>query len=135
MLPRYLAAYLATAVVFFGLDLIWLSIATRRFYRVFIGDLLRDKPDLFVATLFYLLYVGGIVIFAVGPALNVGSGTTALLLGAILGLIAYGTYDFTNLATLKGWPAVVSVVDLLWGISLTGFAATLGFLIVKKLIG
>ena len=119
-------------MVFFGLDFIWLNTASRRFYRVLLGDLLLDKPHLVVAALFYVVYVGGIVIFAVAPALNVGSWTSALILGAVLGLIAYGTYDFTNLATLKGWPAVVSFVDIFGGVSLTAAAATLGFLITSR---
>jgi len=131
-LSKYLIAYLVTAIVFFGMDFAWLMTATSRFYRVMLGDLLLEKPNLVVAALFYFIYVGGIVIFAVAPALNVGSWATALMLGATLGLIAYGTYDFTNLATLKGWPAVVSVIDIVWGISLTAVAATLGFLIASK---
>ena len=134
-MSKYLVAYLATAAVFFGLDFVWLSTATSRVYRVMLGGLLLDKPNLPVAALFYLVYVGGVVIFAVAPALNAGSWTTALLRGAILGLIAYGTYDFTNLATLKGWPALVSVIDLAWGISATAIAATLGFLVTRKLAG
>jgi len=134
-MAKYLIAYLATAVVFFGLDFIWLSNASDRFYRIMLGDLLTEKPNLLVCALFYLVYVSGGVVFAVGPALNGGAWTTAMLLGAILGLIAYGTYDFTNLATIKDWPVVVSVVDLVWGISLTTVAATLGYLITTNLVG
>lgn len=131
-LSKYLVAYFVTVIVFFGMDFAWLMTATSRFYRVMLGDLLLEKPNLLVAALFYFIYVGGIVIFAVAPALRVGSWAMAFMLGAVLGLIAYGTYDFTNLATLKGWPAIVSVVDITWGISLTAIAATLGFLIVTK---
>jgi uncharacterized membrane protein len=130
-MAKYLIAYLATAVVFFGLDFIWLSNAS----DLMLGDLLTEKPNLLVCALFYLVYVSGVVVFAVGPALNGGAWTTAMLLGAILGLIAYGTYDFTNLATIKDWPVVVSVVDLVWGISLTTVAATLGYLITTNLVG
>ena len=134
-MAKYLVAYLATAVVFFGLDFIWLSNASHRFYRVMLGDLLTEKPNLLVSALFYFVYVGGVVIFAVGPALSGGAWMTAMVLGAILGLIAYGTYDFTNLATIRDWPVVGSVVDLVWGISLTAIAATLGYLITTKLAG
>ena len=134
-MPRILIAYLATTAVLFAMDLVWLSLATSRFYRVHLGGLLLEKPNLAVAGLFYLIYVGGVVVFAVTPALNAGAWTTALLLGALLGLIAYGTYDFTNLATLKGWPAVVSIVDLAWGITATAISATLGYLITRKLGG
>ena len=76
-MAKYLVAYLATAVVFFGLDFIWLSNASHRFYRVMLGDLLTEKPNLLVSALFYFVYVGGVVIFAVGPALNGGVWTTA----------------------------------------------------------
>jgi uncharacterized membrane protein len=134
MIVRYLVSYIATAVVFFGLDFIWLSSMTSRFYRARLGDLLLDRPRLGVAGVFYLVYVGGIVIFAVGPALNAGSWFTAMLLGAILGLISYGTYDFTNLSTLRQWSAAVSVVDILWGIFLTAISATFGYWIVERLI-
>lgn len=109
-MAKYLIAYLATTVLFFGLDFIWLSNASDRFYRIMLGDLLTEKPNLLVSALFYLVYVSGVVVFAVGPALNGGVWTTATVFGAILGLIAYGTYDFTNLATIKDWPVVVSVV-------------------------
>ena len=134
-MPRLLIAYLATTVVFFAMDFVWLSTATSRFYRVQLGDLLLEKPNLGVAALFYLIYVAGVVVFAVTPAITAGAWTTALLLGALLGLIAYGTYDFTNLATLKGWPSVVSIVDLAWGTTATAISATLGYLITRKLSG
>ena len=134
MIVRHLVAYIATAVVFFGLDFVWLSSMTSRFYRVRLGDLLLDKPHLGVAALFYLVYVGGIVLFAVGPALNGGSWFTASLLGAALGLISYGTYDFTNLSTLRQWSAAVSVVDILWGVCLTAISATSSYWAVVKLI-
>jgi uncharacterized membrane protein len=128
-MSKHLIAYFATAAVFFGLDFVWLSLASDRFYRAMLGELLTDKPNLFVSALFYLVYVGGVVLFAVGPALTSGSWATALQLGAALGLVAYGTYDFTNLATLRGWPAIVSLVDVVWGIGLTALSATLGYLV------
>jgi len=130
-LSTYIAAYLVTAVVLFGLDFAWLSIATSRFYRAELGAMLLEKPNLLVAGLFYLVYAAGVVVFAVVPALDAGSWPRASLLGAALGLIAYGTYDFTNLATLKNWPTVVSFVDLAWGICLTSISATLGFMVVR----
>jgi uncharacterized membrane protein len=134
-MPVYLIAYLATVIAFFAMDFAWLSIVTARFYRPMLGELLLDKPNLALAALFYLVYVAGVVVFAVIPAINAGAWTTALLLGALLGLIAYGTYDFTNLATLKGWPAMVSIVDLAWGTTATAISATLGCLITRKLTG
>ena len=134
-MPVYLMAYLATTVAFFAMDFLWLSTATSRFYRPMLGDLLLDKPKLAVGALFYLIYAAGVVVFAVMPAINAGSWTTALLLGALLGLIAYGTYDFTNLATLKGWPAILPIVDLAWGTAATAISASLGYLIAPTLSG
>jgi uncharacterized membrane protein len=132
---KYVVAYVATAVVFFGLDFIWLSTLAERFYRANLGDLLAVKPNLFVSALFYLIYVAGVVVFVIDPVINGHSWATAMFLGACLGLIAYGTYDLTNLATINDWPAIVSVVDILWGVSVTSISATLGYLITTTLVG
>ncbi|WP_256477869.1 DUF2177 family protein [Aurantimonas marianensis] len=131
---KYAVAYLATAVVFFVLDFIWLSTMSGGFYRRKIGDLLMDQPNFAVAGAFYVFYVVGIVYFAVLPALNAGSWPTALFSGALLGLVAYGTYDMTNLATLKGWSISMSVVDMAWGTVLTAIAASGGYFITSWLI-
>ncbi|HWW48455.1 MAG TPA: DUF2177 family protein [Xanthobacteraceae bacterium] len=128
MIISYAAAYTATAVVFFGLDFVWLSTLSTSFYRSRIGVLLLDQPNFGVAGIFYLVYVAGIVHFAVMPAVNGASWTAALVNGALLGLVAYGTYDMTNLATLKNWSVSVSVVDMMWGIILTATAATCAYL-------
>jgi uncharacterized membrane protein len=128
---QYLVAYAASAIVFFGLDLLWLGVIARNFYRDHLGHLLRDQPDLAVSGVFYVAYVGGIVLFAISPALQGQSWVTALLLGILLGVIAYGTYDMTNLATLRGWPVALSVVDVIWGSALTGLSATAGYLAAR----
>lgn len=135
MIASYLTAYAATAVVFFGIDFVWLSTISTSFYRSRIGSLLLEQPNLSVAGLFYLVYVAGVVHFAVMPAVHGASWTTALVNGALLGLVAYGTYDMTNLATLKNWSAAVSVVDTIWGVSLTATAATLGFFVTTWISG
>lgn len=124
---QYVIAYGASAVVFFGLDLVWLGLVARGFYARQLGDLLRDSPSLTVAGLFYALYVGGIVLFAISPALQSQSWRTALVLGVLLGLLAYGTYDLTNLATLRRWPVALALVDVTWGGLLTGLAASAGY--------
>lgn len=129
MIASYAVSYVATAVVFFGLDFVWLSTISTSFYRSRIGTLLLEQPNLGVAGLFYLVYIAGIVHFAAMPAVNGGSWATALVNGALLGLVAYGTYDMTNLATLKNWSVSVSVVDMMWGIALTATAATCGYFI------
>lgn len=103
------------------------------FYRERLGSLLLDKPQLGYAAGFYLLYAAGIVALAVNPALDGGNWVNALIAGAILGLSAYGTYDMTNLSTLRGWSLTVSLVDVAWGTLLTATAATGGYLITKWL--
>jgi uncharacterized membrane protein len=128
---QYVVAYGASAAVFLGLDLVWLGVIAKGFYARALGDLLRDSPSLTVAALFYVLYVGGIVLFAIGPALHSQSWRTALVLGVLLGLMAYGTYDMTNLATLRRWPLELALVDLSWGSLLTGLAAAAGYAVVR----
>jgi len=132
---QYLAAYLATAAIFLLVDFVWLAYVAKNFYASRLGPLLLDKPNLTVAAAFYAIYVIGVVIFAVAPALQSGSWKTALIYGALFGLFTYGTYDMTNLATLKNWSVTVTVVDIIWGTVLTGASALLGYLIVTRLVG
>lgn len=129
----YVVAYIATAVVFLGIDALWLSKIALGMYQKELGSLLLEKPNLAVAGAFYLLYVGGIVILAVMPALAEGNWVKALLFGAVLGLVAYGTYDITNLSTLKGWSVQLALIDIAWGTALTAVSATAGYWVVKAL--
>lgn len=124
-------AYCATAVIFLGLDSIWLSVMGDRLYRPLIGDLLRPSFDLVPAILFYGLYIGGIVIFVISPAIGTGRAATALWRGALFGLVAYATYDLTNQATLKNWPTAITLLDLSWGTVLTGLSASLGYVLAR----
>lgn len=128
---RFLAAYLATACTFIVVDLIWLGVIAKGFYRQQMGGLLADPINWKAGIAFYLLYPIGVVVFAVAPAMASPSWTSALALGTMLGLFAYGTYDMTNLATLKGWPVTLAIVDMLWGAALTGTAATAGYLAMR----
>lgn len=114
-------------VVFFALDFVWLSTATQRIYRRYLGDLLADQPKLAVAAGFYLLFVVGIVALAVLPALQEGSVVGALWRGALFGLLAYATYDLTNLSTIRDWPWQVSVIDMAWGTALNALVAVAGY--------
>ncbi|WP_296083173.1 DUF2177 family protein [uncultured Agrobacterium sp.] len=123
---QVIVAYIATAIVFFGLDFIWLSKLAVAFYKREIGDLMLAKPNFVAAGIFYLFYIAGIVYFAVVPSFNGGSVAAATLSGAIFGFLAYGTYDMTNLSTLKGWTWRLCAVDIIWGTLLTGLAAAAG---------
>lgn len=128
-----LLAYAATTIVLFALDFVWLTFATPALYRPRLGTLLLEKPDLAPAAGFYLLYVVGVVAFCVLPALEQGSAWRAIWGGVLLGLVAYGTYDMTNLATIAGWSSLVSFVDMAWGAVVTASAATAGYFIVRAL--
>ena len=124
---QHIAAYAITAAIFLGLDYIWLSRVATSFYFERLDGLLLEKPNLGVAAVFYAVYVVGIIIFAVAPALKSESAMTALIYGALFGFFAYATYDMTNYATLKNWSLTVSVVDTIWGTCLTGTSAVLGY--------
>jgi uncharacterized membrane protein len=131
-MPPFLVAYLASAATLVVLDAIWLTLAVPRLYQPALGDLLAPQPNFLVAAVFYLLYLVGVVVFAVLPAVEGKSLLQALALGALLGLVAYGTYDFTNLSTLRDWPVGLSLIDVAWGTFLTGAAATVGYLVVSR---
>jgi len=132
-MPQFVTAYFATIVIFLAIDFVWLSYAAKGFYKLHLGDLMLDKPNLVIAAGFYLMYAVAVVVLAVLPALKANDWTTALLYGALLGMAAYGTYDITNLATLKNWPSIVSIVDWAWGTTLTGTVALLAFLVTRYL--
>lgn len=114
------------------IDAVWLSVVANKFYKDQLGPLLLEKPNMVAAVLFYVIFVVGIVVFAVMPAVAAGDWKVALGYGALLGLVAYATYDLTNLATLKGFPVKIVIVDLIWGTVLTGTVATLTYLIVNR---
>ena len=116
---KMLYLYLLTIPVFFAIDILWIGLIARRFYREHLGHLLRPNVNWPAAVIFYLLYISGILIFAVMPALEKNALSQAMMLGGLFGFLAYATYDLTNLATLKDWPVKVVVVDILWGVVLT----------------
>jgi len=124
----YLVAYVAAAVVFLGLDSLWLGMVAKTWYRQWMGSLMRERPNFAAAGIFYLFYLVGIVYFAVAPAVGDGGGwQMAAFSGALFGLIAYGTYDMTNLATVKGWSVTMCAVDMVWGAVLSSLAAACGY--------
>lgn len=119
--------YFAALAAFLCLDMIWLGLVARGFYRDHLGFLLAPNPNWTAAVVFYLLFVAGILVFVVAPGLKDDSLRTTLLRGALFGLVTYATYDLTNLATVKGWPIVVTVVDLAWGGVLSAAVSYVGF--------
>ncbi len=125
--------YLLTLVIFFLIDMIWLGLVAKNFYRSQLGEMLSPKVNWAAAILFYLLFIAGLQLFVIAPALAGAGALPALWRGALFGLIAYATYDLTNLATLKNWPLLVTVVDLAWGAMLGGAVSFLAALIGWRL--
>lgn len=113
--------------------MIWLGLVAKNFYQKEIGFLLKPDVDWKAALLFYFLFVTGLVVFVITPALEKQNWVQALLLGALFGLISYATYDLTNQATLKNWPIIVTVVDLIWGMTLSASASIMSYFIARKL--
>ncbi len=126
-MQRLLIAYLAALVPFCALDFVWLGLMGPRLYKPALGDLVAATPRLAPAVAFYLVYLAGIVFFAVRPALSGSSWRIALINGAVLGLVAYATYDLTNQATLRIWSFRVTIFDLAWGAVVTAVAATVSY--------
>jgi len=133
-IKQMIGLYFITLAVFFVIDMIWLGVVAKGFYRRHLGPLMGPKVNWVAAMLFYLLFIVGLLVFAVRPALVGSAPLHALLLGALLGLISYATYDLTNLATLKDWPLVVTVVDLVWGTVLGGIVSYVSALLGRALL-
>lgn len=132
-MPTIAIAWLATGIVFAIADAIWLSQMGPQLYRPMIGEILADKPNVPAMVAFYLIYVSGIVYFAVGPALRDGELMRAVIAGAAVGFIAYATYDLSNQATLKVWDTRLTLIDLAWGTFATALAAGAGYWLTAKL--
>ncbi len=128
----YAKLFLIALPVFFLLDMLWLGLVAKKFYRDQIGFMLKDEVNWPAAVTFYLLFVAGLVHFVIHPALEKGQWSTALLNGAFFGLVTYAAYDLTNLALTKDWPLAVTLVDLLWGMVLAGSVSVVCFLIAQK---
>jgi uncharacterized membrane protein len=130
---RLAAGYAATALTMLALDGVWLTLASPRLYQPRIGELLAAKPSLGPAVVFYLLYVAGILVLAIQPALRDGGWRRLLVQAAVFGLVAYATYDLTNQATLKSWSTTITVVDMAWGALVTTAAASAGYALMRAM--
>ena len=130
----YLKLYALTVPVFFIIDLIWLGIVAKGFYQNNLRYILRPDVNWAAAIIFYLIYIVGIIIFAVLPGIARNSWPHTALWGALYGFFTYATYELTNLALLKDWPLNIVIVDILWGVVLCTAVATLSFYIAKWLV-
>jgi uncharacterized membrane protein len=133
MMTYYLKLYFATLIAFFAIDMVWLGLVARTFYREQLGFLLAPTTNWVAAVIFYLLFILGILVFVVLPGLQDNSLITTLLRAALFGLITYATYDLTNLATVKNWPVLITVVDMAWGTVLSVVVSYVGFIAGKWL--
>ena len=129
----YLKLYALTIPIFFAIDIIWLGVIAKGFYRRHLGFVLSPDVNWVAAVIFYLMYIVGILFFAVRPALNGNSWMQAALLGGLYGFFTYATYDFTNLATIRGWPPIIVLVDIVWGVCLCTVVSLLSFFIAQWL--
>ena len=127
MLSRLVLAYVAAGACLCLLDLLWLGVIARSWYRAQFGALLLENPRMGAAVAFYAVYLAGLVLFGVWPALKAGSWSHAALWGGLFGFVAYYTYDMTNLATLKGCPGGIVAVDVAWGTVVSALSACAGY--------
>ena len=125
--------YFIALPVFLVIDLIWLGFIAKDLYAKHLGYLMTTNINWISAIIFYLLFIVGIVIFVVTPAINKGSLMDALLYGALFGLITYATYDLTNLATIKDWPIFITIIDLIWGSTLSALVSVITYSIYLKI--
>lgn len=126
--------YAVSLVGFLAIDFLWLGVMNSRVYKPGIGHLLAENVNAVPALVFYVGYVAGVLIFAIMPGLDAGSVWKTIGLAAVLGFVAYGTYDFTNYATLKDWPLHIVLIDLVWGMSVTTLTALIGYYTGSKLL-
>lgn len=124
-------SYLLTFAVFFIVDMAWLGFIAKDLYKKYLGSFLSEQVNWTAAFIFYFLFVAGVFIFAILPAVEKDSLRSAIIMGGLFGFFTYATYDLTNLATLKGWPTTIVFIDMAWGFFLTSVVSTAGFYIVK----
>ena len=129
----FIKLYLITLPIFFGIDIVWLTLIAKNFYNKHLGYLMTPNVNWGAALLFYLLFIGGLVVFVISSALEKNNWTHALFMGVLFGLMTYATYDLTNLATIKDWPLLITVVDLIWGMTLSASVSVASFFVAKKI--
>lgn len=124
----YIKLYLITVPIFFIVDMIWLGYLAKSFYKKNLAGILSGGVNWTAAVIFYLIYIAGILVFAVIPALEKGSPEKSIIWGLLFGFFTYATYDLTNMATIRGWPLKVVIVDICWGMVLSAAVAALSYL-------
>lgn len=129
----FLKLYFIALPIFFALDMLWLGVVAKTFYAKHLGYLMAPVVNWIAVMMFYLLFIAGLVVFVIGPAMEKNSWQHALVMGALFGIVSYATYDLTNLATIKNWPLIVTIVDMVWGMILASSVSILSFFFAKKI--
>jgi uncharacterized membrane protein len=130
---KFLTHYLITFIVFFAIDIVWLTLIARKLYARYLGYIMATNVNWIAAVLFYLLFIVGLLVFVIEPALVKPDLAQLIFRAALFGLITYATYDLTNLATLKDWPLNITIIDLLWGTSLSTLVSVISVWLIGKL--
>ena len=130
---KNLVQYGVVLVVFFTIDMVWLGVVAKGIYAKYLGYLMSPKVNWGAAFLFYLLFILGLLVFVIQPALELKSVSDLLLKAALFGLVSYATYDLTNLATIKDWPVVITLIDLTWGMTLSVVVSGLSYWVINLL--
>lgn len=129
----FIKLYAIALPVFFAIDMFWLGVVSKNFYRAQIGSLLKTDVNWVAAIVFYLLFIVGLVIFVITPAVEKSSWMHAVMFGALFGLVCYATYDLTNLAVAKDWPLLITIVDMIWGAVLAASVSTVTYFIANAI--
>lgn len=130
----FLKLFAIALPVFFTIDMLWLGLIAKDFYAKQIGGLMKPDINWTAAIIFYLIFIAGLVVFVITPAVIKNSWSHALLMGALFGFVCYATYDLTNLAVAKDWPVFVTIIDLIWGAVLAASVSVITFLIATKIV-
>lgn len=130
---QLIKSFVITFVVFMAIDLVWLGVVAKDLYKKHLGYIMTDQVNWSAAFIFYLIFVAGMLFFVIDPALKKESWQYALFVGAVYGFITYATYDLTNLATLKDWPVTITVIDLIWGTTLSALTSFFSYMILAKI--
>jgi uncharacterized membrane protein len=129
---KYIVLYAVALAIFFAMDLTWLGLIAKNLYKDKLGFIMSDKINWAAAIIFYLLFIGGMMYFAIIPGIESGSLVTTLIKGALLGGLCYATYDLTNMATIANWPISIVVIDIVWGMVLTATCSVGTYLVAQK---
>ncbi len=128
----FIKLYIIALPVFLAIDMVWLGLVAKNFYAKQIGFLMKTNVNWIAALIFYLLFIVGLILFVIEPALDKNSWQNALIMGVLFGLITYATYDLTNLATIKDWPVIVTIVDLIWGMFVSAAVSVATYFLALK---